>query len=67
MKGLVNGKRTKGNKGSGAPTVDDEMLWVGPILYYSAPMDIVSRDKKMKESKVCFKELLVSIDSKCEV
>jgi hypothetical protein len=50
MRAMLGGRRSSGNR---SPPDDDEiMLWVGPILYFSAPMDISNRDKRMKESKV---------------
>lgn len=52
MRGMLAGKRSRGNKGPPADDDDDVKLWVGPVLYFSAPMDISNRDKRVKESKV---------------
>jgi hypothetical protein len=38
--------------GGGHGNDEEEMLWVGPLFFFSAPMDVRSRDKHLKFKEV---------------
>lgn len=55
LKTLLDARRTGNNRQAGG---DGDYLWVGPVAYFSAPMDVNNRDKRMKVKEVGHRVLL---------
>jgi hypothetical protein len=55
LKTLLDARRTGNNRKAGG---DEDSLWVGPVAYFSVPMDVNNRDKRMKFKEVGHQVLL---------